>query len=188
MAEAIKNAVKGLKPKTMVQYCADVCYFNETLRAVPRSIKIESISFTMGNLMLKRKRKAVPNDLKRLGVTSSRETLNSTEHLVRMQGISSRKSLVDTARKLSGKLDEDLGWARVQRMELSYMGAKATFSKTTKAIHPDDSDMRRKLKVLGLTNSEGNIAPLIKELSAKKYSCTFQRTFSDHIICSELKK
>ena len=35
-------------------------------------------------------------------------------------------------------------------------------------------------------NNPNEIANLIKELSAKKYSCKFERTFSDHVICSKL--
>ena len=176
-----------VKPKEMVQYCIDAQYLNEvlSLNTIPKSIEIESITFRVGNPLKKKKRRIVPNRLSKFGLTSCRETMPGFEYMGRFDNLT-RASMVKLAREMCVTIDEDFEKIIVERISLSFEKAIAAFVKTTKAINPDVNDQRKKLKILGLTSSEGNIANLIKELSAKKYSCKFERTFSDHVICSKL--
>jgi len=178
-----KKAVAGLKPKEMVQYCIDAYLFGDVMKSVPKSISIESVSFELGSSYKLRRRAAISNKMRKLGITSCRQTVPSIEYGVRIDGVG-REALKKMAKELSKETNEDMDFARVSRLTLSYKESEATFNRTAKATKPDETDLRKKLKLLGLVSSEGNVVELIRELSASKYSCKFQRVFSDTIICS----
>lgn len=175
-----------LKEKTMTQYCLDTRYLLETLANVPKTISIESLSFRIGSPYSRQVKRVVPNRLRKMGVSYILERPETVEYAGQLVGLS-KTSIVKAVREICSQINSDIAFVTVRMLILKFKNSSASFRDVTKEIRPDETDQRRKLKVLGMTTSEGNVAALIKELSAKKYSCTFQRVFTTHIICSQLK-
>jgi hypothetical protein len=78
-------------------------------------------------------------------------------------------------------------WGSSKRVEIAVGDNTAVFVRTKKEIHPDETDQRKKLTVLGLTSSEGNIVTILRALSAKKYSCKIEIIPTKRIMCGEVR-
>ena len=168
-------------PKIFTQYCIDAQYALEVLCKIPKSIKIESLTFDVG-MPMRRKKIVVPNALKKLGVTY----MASSEPKIEVSGKveeCGRKEMATHIKEIANKFNYEPESVRVRSIKLSFNGTTAFFTSVTKAIHPDETDQRKKLRVLGLTSSEGNTAPMIQEINAKKYSCTFEIVPVRRVIC-----
>jgi len=175
-----------LKPKVMTQYCLDTQYFMETLGAIPSSIGIENLRFRTGQYYSQRRKLKVTNKFARMGVTNISQASPSIEYSGNFKGMR-KKEMIRTMKEFCKETGISIDKVRVDYISLSFNGASGYFSRTTKEIRPDANDQRRKLIVLGMSSSDGNVKSLLAELSAKKYSCTFERVFTNHIICSQVK-
>ena len=178
----IKNTTIGLSQ--MVQYCLDTQYFEETLEAIPNSITIESISLITGDLRNKEKVE-LTNSLRSMGITNLRKSTPSMEAGIKFVN-TPKSSMKSLAKEICNKLGTNYKKIIVSRITLSLGEASAILYRTKKSINPDSKDQRKKLTVLGVTYSEGNITDLLKELSAKKFSCTIQSVLTKKIICGSV--
>ncbi len=97
-------------------------------------------------------------------------------------------SVIRNSIKEVGKaLDLDTERAYFRYIILSNNDGTGKFERTTKEIRPDETDQRKKLIVMGLTEAEGKIQSLISDISAKKYSCKIQEITSRTVICSAMQ-
>lgn len=175
---------KNMKTKTATQYCIDGFLVDEVLDNLPTGIKIIGAKVTVGKAFSKH-RIVTPNKLKALGVTTLQEHRPAKEaHLVFDE--CKAKTIRENVKEVARIIDGDA--TRASFLYLTVTNGKATgkFQKTTKEIRPDETDMRRKLIVLGLTDADGKITSLVSDLSAKKYECRIQMTEVRTIICSKI--
>lgn len=168
----------------MVQYCLDTQYFEETLEAIPDNITIESISLITGDLRNK-ERIELTNSFRSMGITSLRKSTPSMEAGIKFVN-TPKPAMKSLAKEICNKLGTDYKKIIVNRITLSFGEASVVLYRTKKSINPNSKDQRKKLTVLGVTYSEGNIVNLLKELSAKKFSCTIQNVMTKKIICGSV--
>lgn len=178
----IKKTTIGLSQ--MVQYCLDTQCFEETLEAIPNNITIDSISLITGDLR-NRERIELTNNLRRMGITSLRKSTPSMEAGIKFVN-TPKPAMKLLAKEICNKLGTDYKKIIVSRITLSLEEASVVLYRTKKSINPDSKDQRKKLTVLGVTSSEGNIVDLLRELSAKKFSCTIQNVMTKKIICGSV--
>ena len=89
-------------------------------------------------------------------------------------------------KEVSKALDLNEEAAYLKYIVLSNGQGSGKFERTTKEIRPDETDLRKKLTVLGLTDAEGKIQTLIADISAKKYVCKIQEVSTRTVICSTM--
>jgi len=174
--------VTHLVPKEMKQYCIETSHYEDTIEAIPNTIKIKEIVLRFCQGRWAADKIPVPTALRKLGVTQLYEHKSSREARAALIP-TSKIQLTKDVNLLCNKLNTDKNRVIVSRINLSYMDAEVTFTRVAKEIYPNE-DKRMKLFVLGMSDSDGNAAPLLKKLSAVQYACSIQRVITNQVICS----
>lgn len=174
----------GKHGQTLTQFCIDGYLVEEVLGMLPKNIKIFGAKVVVGTGFSKHKTQ-IPNRLKKFGLQSLRTHIPSYEGDLVFDEVS-RKSIKDSIKGVCEALNLKEEKAYFKYITLSNGTANGKFERTTKEIRPDETDMRKKLTVLGLTDAEGKIQGLVADISAKKYHCKIQEVTSRTVICSNL--
>jgi len=175
---------KGEVGKDITQFCIDGHLVEEVLGLIPAGIKIFGAKVVVGTGFSKHKTQ-VPNKLRRFGLQSLRVHTPTYEGDIVFDEIS-KKGIKDSIKGVCDVLNLNQDRSYFKYLVLSNGSGTGKFERTTKEIHPDETDLRKKLIVLGLTDAEGKIQGLLAELSAKKYACKIQEVTTRTVICSSM--
>ena len=175
---------KNKKTGELTQFCIDGYLVKEVLDALPSGVRIIGAQVHIGKAFSKCKL-ARTNKLKQLGVSWVRETMPTKEVAI-VFDVTTKKTIQGIVDEVSEILKVDKNTAYFKYLTLSNTLGTGKFVRTTKEIHPDDKDLRKKLTVLGLTDADGRIQSLIADISAKKYVCTIQEIPVRTIICARM--
>lgn len=170
--------------KELTQYCIDAYLFDEVMNLIPQEIKIQNIQLEAGTTFGKRK-VIVPNHLKSLGVSYMREPYGQKEIYFNFEGIS-RAAIKKNVIEACSKLGLSRAMVKVRSIVLLYDGAEAYFVRTKKSIKPDETDLRKKLTVLGVVSGAGQMSKLYEKLSVKQYSCKFETVETRIVRCAKM--
>lgn len=177
-----KKVAKKEVDKT--QYCIDGVLIDEVLDSLPKKgITIIGAGIHI-NHYSNRKRMPIPNKLKRLGVS----LLSTRELDVRGAMVFDKTTPVIIKRNV--RLACQLLGTTIEKASFEYLtieNGKSTgkFKRTKKDIIPSDNDLRKKTNVLGLIDAQGDVAGLIKSVSADAYKCNIQTIETRVMICTK---
>lgn len=170
-----KKAPKNLNGKNAFQYCIDGVHVEDVLPLV-KDVSIIGCRIRFG-MPLKRQRVVVPVKMKRCGVqtmSAIQSTLDAEIVLDATTPTLIRKAVKDVA----AFIDTDPAKATFKYLTLGVKGASAKFQATTKEMTPqketDALDLRKKAKVLGLTDGQGKVHTLCAKIGAEKFQCDIQ--------------
>jgi len=167
--------------KTGLQFCLDGYLVWEVLKMIPRNVHILGANVELGTHFASRKI-PTPNALKKLGVSWMRETTPAKSCALVFDEVD-RSTLEGNTKKVAEAMDIDYKKAIFRRLLLGNNEANGNFIRCTKEIKPDETDLRKKLKVMGLREATGKIQGLLADLSAQKYVCDFKIVEYKTAIC-----
>ena len=157
---------------TGVQMCIDGYLVHEVLPMIPKSVNIVGAN-VMISIPGKSHKIVVPNALRRLGVTYMREKFASKEASLVFDEV--KPYLIEkNVKKICTAINADYKSAYFESLALSSQDASVRFHKMTKEIHPDETDLRKKAKVLGAKTGIGKVSNVYAALSASEYVCDFE--------------
>ena len=171
------------KKDVKTQFCIDGYLVSEVLAGIPEGVSIVGAQVRVGKSFNKYKM-VVPNKLKRKGVTAMK-TFPSVEVTVTFDAVA-KGTITRIVKEACTILDIEAERAWFKYITLGKDGAAGKFVRCTKEIRPDETDLRKKLTVLGLVEGTGRISTLISALSAKKYECRMSEVPVRTIICSKM--
>jgi len=178
-----KYAPKTFKSSEGMQYCIDGVYVDEVLKGLPDNIKIIGGQVRIGTAW-KRTKEVVPVALRRLGCTYFTKLHPSSEANITFDQIS-KTAIKENVKKACKLIDADYKKAHFRYITLTNGESNGRFERTTKELHPDERDLRKKATVLGLKDATGKIQGLIADISANKYFCRKQTVEVTTVICSK---
>jgi hypothetical protein len=167
---------KNISRKEGVQFCIDGFYVDEILKGLNGSVQIIGAQIRFG-MPMKRQKVVVPTKLRKLGCSLMYQILPTLEAEIILD-----KTTPALIRKVVKQVAEHVGIdpAQAQFAYITLTNGEGTgrWVKTTKEMAPKDEnealDLRRKAKMLGLTDASGKIQSLIADIGAGKYQCDFQ--------------
>ncbi len=174
----------GKAGKVLTQFCIDGYLVDEVLKGIPKDVIIFGAKVVVGKGFSKHKTR-IPNRLRKFGVTQLNMHEPAYEAFLVFDQVV-RSTIVSSIKSVSEALELEVGGAYFKYLTLSNGEGTGKFERVTKEIRPDETDLRKKLTVLGLTDAEGKIQSLIGELSAKKYECKIQEVTTRTVICSTM--
>lgn len=169
--------------KEAYQFVIDGTHIDEVLKQIPSTLKI------IGAKLLcvkgtKTSHCIVPNALKKFGVDRMR--VREASHEISWVFDETTKSIIkENVEKTIKNQKLDINRVIFSYVVLQNSEAVGKFCRTSKEINPDETDLRKKLHVLGLTSGKGKISTLIQDLGAKKYKCEIKETTARLLICSK---
>lgn len=188
--QVFKRASKGAKRlapinmrKEEYQFVIDGTLVDEVLSKIPNGMNIIGAQVYTTHRE-KSSKIMVPNALKKYGVS----------HIYK-QGSASRTSLIFDKISKQG-IKEKVSYvcksmnSEYQRAYFKYIvlsNGKGTvkFQFCTKEITPDETDLRKKLKVLGAIMGQEQVQSVISDLHATKYKCVIRQEPVKLIMCSK---
>ena len=168
--------------KDEYQFIIDGYLIDEVLKQIPAPVKIIQAYVHLIQRGSEH-RIAVPNVLKRLGVTSIR-THESGKMVSMIFDAISKHSLQQNVSKACKALNTPYDKAYFQYIVLGNAEASGKFMHCTKEVRPDETDQRKKLRVLGLVSGVGKVQGLVAELGAKKFHCSIKEQTIKVVMCS----
>ena len=171
------------------QFVIDGYLVDEVLKQIPAQIKIVQAYINLMN-RVPDVRIAVPNVLKKLGVTAMRDS-GARKTVSVIFDKPSKEFIKQQVSKICKILNFPYEKAYFRYVVLSntpYDSKEYTalkFEHCTKEIKPNELDLRKKLRVLGATTGQGKVQSLISELGAHKYSCVIKEEPAKFIMCSK---
>jgi len=174
----------GKAGKVLTQFCIDGHLVDEVLKDLPKGITIFGAKVVVGKGFSKHKAK-IPNRLRKYGVQQLNEHKPAYEAYLVFDQVT-RTTIKKSIHEVSKALDLNEEAAYFKYLTLSNGKGTGKFERTTKEIRPDETDLRKKLTVLGLTDAEGKVQTLIAEISAKKYECQIKEVSTRTVICAAM--
>jgi hypothetical protein len=160
--------------KSATQHCIDDVYVLDVLKGIPKDIKILGCSIRFG-LPIKRKKQVAPTALRKLGCNYFVEILGGYEAKIALDE-TTKASIKRSVYGVAKALDVEPSMANFEYILLSNGEGTGRFSATTKEmLAKDDADLRRKARMLGLTNAQGDINSLLADIHAGAYQCNFEK-------------
>ena len=182
----IYMGAKRLAPVDMrkdeYQFIIDGYLINEVLKQIPTPIKIVQAYVHLIQRGSEH-RIAVPNALKKFGVSSIRAHEGGKMASMVFDSIS-KAALQDNVAKACKALNMPYDKAYFQYIVLSNGESSGKFSHCTKEVRPDETDQRKKLRVLGLVSGAGKVQGLLADLGAKKFHCSIKEQTIKVVMCS----
>jgi len=181
-----KTGTKKVMTKEVdkTQYCIDAVLIDEVLDSLPKTgITIVGASVDINHYSA-RKRLPIPNKLKRLGVSllSKRDTdVRCVVVFDKTTPAIIKRNVRLACQTLGASLDK----ASFGYLTINNGKSAGKFQRTKKDIIPSDNDLRRKTVVLGLIDAEGDVAGLIKSVSADAYKCNIQTIETRVVVCTK---
>jgi hypothetical protein len=166
------------------QYCIDAYLVDEVLKAIPSTLEIIGANILIG-IERSSHKVVVPNKLKKLGVTYMRERQANLETNVTFYGPTAKSTILKNVSKISEIIGTDKRKAYFKTITLQNNEASVYFIRTTKEIKPDETDLRKKLKLLGAKSGQGKCSSIYAELGSigKNYVCGIEEVIGRVAIC-----
>jgi len=182
------KAKKVTEPeKTYVsQYCLGTLYLKQFLNSLPKDIHVSHIAWR-ATLRKGRQKLAIPEYLKKTGITSASIDSAPTDIRGSYPLISSKEGFLFNIAKLSRHYQIPIDKFFVVRVTLMDRGhtSSISFKRMYKQIRLPN-DRRHKKLVLGMTKHDGkDHLKMLAKLSATKITCTMMKTERTIVMCSE---
>lgn len=163
------------------QFVIDGYLVDEVLSQIPPILKILG-----GNVTIMNKEKngkiVVPNIVRKLGVTSMYRTGSMQAASIVFDQIS-KEAIKNNVSLACKTLNMDRSRAYFRSILLSNGAGTVRFKHVTKEIKPDETDLRKKLRVMGATLGHGKVQSVISSLNAKKYKCVIKEEPVKFVMC-----
>ena len=163
------------------QFVIDGYLVNEVLSHIPPTIKILGARVIVNSMGLRHK-VVIPNALRKCGISVITERAPSKECTFTFDA-TNEQIIRRYVKEGSIKLGLDPNKAYFQYVLLSNEKGNVMFRHCTKEIRPDETDLRKKLRVLGATEGTGQTQSVISELNAKKYRCVIKEEPVKFVMC-----
>jgi len=178
-----KKEFPKLKRGVGIQFCIDGVLVHEVLKMLPKNIKIYGArvflkEFGKGNKIV------IQNALRRLGVTSIFERRSTKDVSITFDEVP-REIIEHNTKKVCEMIGTNYLKAYFHTITLANKEASAQFSRTTKEIHPDETDLRKKLIVLGAIEGKGPVHNLFADIGAAEFECSVQEVTVRTAICKK---
>jgi HrpA-like RNA helicase len=163
------------------QFVIDAYLVDEVLSQIPADIKIIQACI----YCIKREKNhriIVSNALRKEGCSSA----YLQGECVRYQLIfdQTTKSVIRSKyEKICELTGADRRYSYFRYLVLANKNGNVKFEHTTKEIKPDETDLRKKLRVLGATTGSGQVQSVISDLNAKKYRCSIKEEPVKFVMC-----
>lgn len=167
-----------------IQYCIDGVLVKEVLETLPRDIIIIGAKVIVGKGFNKHK-VPISNKLKKLGVMSLRENLPAKEATLVFDE-TNKTTILEKTKAVAEILGAEVEKAYFSYLTLSNKAGSGKFSRVNKDMRPDDTDLRKKLTVLGLDEATGDVQSLVRDLSAEAYQCNIQEVVVRSYTCKKV--
>lgn len=165
------------------QFVIDGYLVDEVLKQVPAGLKIiQAYVYAVDHKSTAKI--AIPNSLKKLGV-SSIYTAGSSKRVTLTFDQTSKENIKNKLDQVCKLLNLDRNRAYFRYVVLSNGEGTVKFEHCTKEIKPDETDLRKKLRVLGATLGTGKVQSVISNLNASKYVCHIKEQPVRFIMCSK---
>lgn len=164
------------------QFVIDGYLVDEVLRQIPPTLVINQAHVCLIKRGLER-RLVVVNELKKHGVTVLREQGTALRGSLICDKIS-KAGLIGKVKTACKMLNMPYDKAYFKYIVLANDDGAAIFEHCTKEIRPDETDLRKKLRVLGATSGTGKVQSVIQEIGAKKFRCVIKEEPVKLIMCS----
>jgi hypothetical protein len=168
--------------RNMTQYCIDGYLVDEVLDSLPSGVSIIGAKVNVGQTYSKHK-KTVPTKLKRLGVSSLREHVPALDATIVFDE-TNKTTIKRNVKAVCKELKESVDKAYFMYITLKVGTTTGKFVHTRKERSATEADLRKKVRVLGLEDVDGQANTLIRALSAKKYTCQIQTQEVRTIMCT----
>ena len=179
------NRTKKIAPidmrKEEIQHVIDGYLVQEVLKQIPPEIKILGGIIKI-SLINKKKRMIVPNILKQCGVQSIWVGDGAKDVVITFDEIS-RNALIKNVKLACSRLNMPFERAYFSSLLLSNGQGNGRFEHCTKEQTPDETDLRKKLRVLGLVSGKDRVQSLIADIHAKKFRCMIKEEPAKFIMC-----
>lgn len=179
-APRIKQAPVNMR-KEEHQFVIDGYLVNEVLSQLPPTIKILGAAVLAYSSAPKHK-VVVPNTLRKLGIGVIYER-SSIKEIKFSFDANSPEAIRRCVKEGCVKLNIDAAKAYFGYLLLSNGKGNVMFRHCTKEIRPDETDQRKKLRVLGATEGQGQVQSVISDLNAKKYRCVIKEEPVKFVMC-----
>lgn len=168
--------------KEEYQFVIEGFLINDVLNQIPDEIQILQAVVVITKRGTDH-RVALSSRMRRLGITYIRQTEPvKTVHIkfdvTRKAEI--RKNVTQACMELEVPFQKSF----FKYIVLSNKEGAGKFKHCTKEIHPDASDKRKKLRVMGLVQGQGKVQSLVADLGAKKFKCSIKEEAVKLIMCS----
>jgi len=177
---------KAPKVKDAAQYCIDGVLVEDVLKEIPESINIIGCRIKFGH-PLRRQKVVVPKNLQKWGVDYLQQVQPTLEAFITLDATTPGK-IRKAIKAVAQEIGIDAARAEFGYIVLSNGDGAGKFVKCTKEMQAkgdDAADLRKKLKVLGITDGSGKVQSLIKDLGADKFTCNIEEVVERRIItCS----
>jgi len=184
-----KQAPKDMKSKDAIQHCIDGYFVDEILKGLPAGIKIIGCGIRFG-MPMKRKKVVVPKKLREVGTLSLNQIQPTLEASIVLDEVN-KKQVKHSVQTVADYCGVDAGLAQFDYITLTNGDGTGKFVKCTKEMEAkgeDAADLRKKLKVLGLTVGEGRVQSLVADVNAGAYKCDFQDEIVKRVsLCRRVK-
>lgn len=163
------------------QYVIDGYLVDEVLDQIPSTLSILGAHISVTGPQ-RNSKVVIPNAARKLGVSSmySRAAQTAGRMTFDQTSKSNIKTKVTEVCKVLGFVREK---AMFKYITISNGKGVVRFNFATKEIKPDETDLRKKLKVLGATIGSGQVQSVISDLNAKKYRCTIKEEPVKFVMC-----
>lgn len=167
------------------QHCIEGYQVEKVLEGFSSDVTILKCDFVIGKFAAKR-RVPISTKLEKLGVKLLYEHLPIRYAYLHLENVVPQE-IREVVSIVAEEICAPKESAYFKKMEIGDADGSGIFNLFTKEIHPDTTDRRKKVKVLGLTSVEGRIQGVLGKLSAKKYECEVKIEQIKTVICSSLK-
>ena len=168
----MKRLVKE-KVESKAQFCLLGTKVEQVLKSI-NGVDVVGARIRFG-MPIKRKKIKVSAKLRELGVKRLSQTMLTSEAEIVYDERISPSAIRKNVRAIANELDLFYSDASFRTLTVEKDGNVAKFISTTKELLPEGTtDMRRKLKVLGLVSGRGKVNTLVASLGAKKLICEFE--------------
>lgn len=169
--------------KEAFQFVIDGFLIEEVLKQIPEGIKIIQARVVV-NPPCRNRKLIIPNRLKKLGVNYLRIREAATEIILVFDQVS-KSTIIKNVKEACALQGMEYNRAYFQYIVLTNGKANGKFEHTTKEMRPDETDQRKKLRVLGLSMGQGPVQGLVADLGAKKYLCSVREETVRLLMCSK---
>lgn len=167
--------------KEAIQHVIDGYTVEEVLKQIPEGIKIIQANVKCF-LATGKKRMVVPNKIKSYGVQSIWIGTEIKDVVFVFDKIS-KTALLNNVKEACIELGIDPKKAYFKYITLTNGEANGRFEHCTKEQTPDETDLRKKLRVLGLVSGTGKVQGLVADLHAKKFHCVIKEEPVKFVMC-----
>lgn len=179
----MKKKAPVSKKENLIQYCIDAHLVDDVLPLI-KHVTIIGCGVRFG-MPIKRQKTIVPVKLRKCGVNRMSEIKAGLEAEITLDQ-TTPTSIKRSVKTVANHLGVDPKVASFRYLTLADKQGSGRFEVTTKEMQPQKEgeaiDLRRKARVLGLTNGTGKVNSLCSKIGAGKFRCDIETVKESKIV------